>query len=286
MPVTGEIAELPLPELLNMMRFRAGKLSLLNTQQVSEMVLHFTPGYLCGFQADRRILKSENQVVDKLVAVTATPNGRFSFEPRHASSLMGSVRINIDRLALIIVSKVDELSVNRDQLPPPHRIFRLVPPENQPQPPPQFEDADLAEFFTNAENLLRCGISAEKLATIEQISVDQTLLYIYKLNILGLITAGRRDDLWAQLDRVLEPKSSPLRLSGGTHGEGTGGTNASPLSALPPPPIRSPRLTVPPPMITPKIGLGSLEQRKITRLLGPDYEEGSENGEDDLPPAA
>ena len=79
MPVTGEIAELPLPELLNMMRHRAGKLTLLQTGQISEMVMHFTPGYLCGFQAENRILKSEAQVVDKLVAVTASPVVSFVF---------------------------------------------------------------------------------------------------------------------------------------------------------------------------------------------------------------
>ena len=79
MPVTGDIAELPLPELLNMMRHRSGKLSLLQTQQVSEIQMHFTPGYLCGFMVDKHILKSEPQVVDKLVSVTAAPVGHGSF---------------------------------------------------------------------------------------------------------------------------------------------------------------------------------------------------------------
>ncbi len=125
MPVTGDIAELPLPDLLDMMRHRSGKLQLLQTQQISEMQLHFTPGYLCGFMVDKHIINSESQVVDKLVSVTANPVGHFVFTPAHASSLMGSVRIQVDRLALIIVSQVDEISVNRQQLSPPHRIFRL-----------------------------------------------------------------------------------------------------------------------------------------------------------------
>ena len=60
MPVTGDICELPLPELLNMMRHRSGKLTLLQTQQISEMHLHFTPGYLCGFMVDKHIVKSES----------------------------------------------------------------------------------------------------------------------------------------------------------------------------------------------------------------------------------
>lgn len=278
MAVTGDIAELPLPELLNMMRHRAGKLVLQGTAQVSEMILHFTPGYLCGFQSENRILKSEVQVVDKLVAVTASPIGRFSFEPRHASSLMGSVRIGIDRLALIIVSKVDELSVHRAQLPPANRVFRLTPaPEDgSARPMPEWEDYELSEFYRTSETLLRCGISPEKLATIEQISVEQTQLYLYKLSLLNLVTTARRDDQWAQLDRILETKSSPLRLTVVEEGEGSPGRP-------PARPAAPPRMSMPPPMTTPKIGLGSLQQRKITRLTGLTDDDSQE---DDLPPAA
>ncbi len=209
MPVTGDIAELPLPELLNMMRHRSGKLSLLQTQQISEMQLHFTPGYLCGFMVDKHIIKSESQVVDKLVSVTATPVGRFVFTPAHASSLMGSVRLGVDRLALIIVSQVDEITVNKSDLPAPHRIFRLQATKEIPE----FEEQNLTEFFHNSVNLLKCGISAEKLASIERISTAQVQLYLYKLNILGLVAPARRDDQWAQLDSVLQSKSTPLRLT-------------------------------------------------------------------------
>ena len=38
-------------------------------------------------------------------------------------------------------------------------------------------------------------------------------LYLYKLSILGLVGPARRDDLWAQLDAVLQSKSTPLRLT-------------------------------------------------------------------------
>ena len=209
MPVTGDITDLPLPDLLDMMRHRSGKLSLLQTQQISEMQLHFTKGYLCGFMADKHVIKSDSQVVDKLVGVTANPMGRFVFTPAHASSLMSSVRIQVDRLALIIVSQVDEISVNKQDLPAPHRIFRLQPTEATIQ----FAEQNLAEFFQGAVNLLKCGISAEKLASIERISTGQVQLYLYKLSILGLVAPARRDSQWAQLDTVLQSKSTPLRLS-------------------------------------------------------------------------
>ena len=209
MPVTGDIAELPLPDLLEMMRHRSGKLQLLQTQQISEMQLHFTPGYLCGFMVDKHIIRSESQVVDKLVTVTKHPIGRFVFTPAHASSLMGSVRIHVDRLALIIVSQVDEISVNRQQLSPPHRIFRVQRSESGVR----FEEPQLEDFYRSSINLLRCGISAEKLASIERISTEQVQLYLYKLSILGLVGPARRDDLWAQLDAVLQSKSTPLRLT-------------------------------------------------------------------------
>lgn len=210
MAVTGEIADLPLPELLNMMRHRSGKLLLLETQQVSEMELHFTPGYLSAFLVNKRVLKTEPQIVDKLVAVTATPVGRFSFSPAPANSLLASVRIHVDRLALIIVSQVDEISVNRDCLAPPDRIYRLAEREG---PAVHCEEQNLAEFLHHSQELLQFGINAERLAQIEQISVEQVQLYLYKLNLLGLVEPGRKDDLWAKLDSALQPKSTGLRLS-------------------------------------------------------------------------
>ncbi len=120
--------------------------------------------------------------------------------------------------------------------------------------------------------LLRCGISAEKLASIEQISIEQTQLYLYKLALLNLVATARRDDQWAQLDRVLESKSTPLRLTVMEEPRNAPGR---------PPHTHDPRA----PIITPKIGLGSLQQRKITRLTGPKEDDGTTN-EDDLPPAA
>jgi hypothetical protein len=60
---------------------------------------------------------------------------------------------------------------------------------------------------------LRCGISAEKLASIEQISTEQVQLYLYKLSLLGLVAPGRRDDLWAELDTVLQSKSTALKVT-------------------------------------------------------------------------
>ena len=71
----------------------------------------------------------------------------------------------------------------------------------------------MAEFIHSSINLLKCGISAEKLASIERIGTAQVQLYLYKLSILGLVGPARRDDLWAQLDAVLQSKSTPLRLT-------------------------------------------------------------------------
>ena len=266
MPVTGDIAELPLPELLNMMRHRSGKLSLLQTQQVSEMQLHFTPGYLCGFMVDKHIIKSEPQVVDKLVSVTATPIGRFVFTPAHASSLMGSVRIQVDRLALIIVGQVDEISVNKQDLPAPHRIFRLQKTDREME----FEEQGLSDFFSSSVNLLKCGISAEKLASVERISTEQVQLYLYKLSILGLVAPARRDDLWAGLDTVLQSKSTPLRLTEEQRASSANLKPAGPATARPsgqrrPPSQRS----------------ETNHQKSITNLLL-----GRQDGEADANPAA
>ena len=48
MAISGDIADLPLTDLLNMIRFRGGIVSLTDTPRVGEMVIYFSPGFVTG----------------------------------------------------------------------------------------------------------------------------------------------------------------------------------------------------------------------------------------------
>jgi hypothetical protein len=213
MAISGDIADLPLTDLLNMIRFRGGIVRLTDTPRIGEMVLYFSPGFVTGFSIEKQNIKVESQVVDRLVTVAAMPVGKFHYEPAAAASLRGSVRIPVDRLALKLVAKVDEININRDVLPPALQVFRLRD-ENAiiGDLIKQAAEPDIGNFIREARQLLHTGVSAARLSELNQIGVEVARLYLYKLNLLGIIAPAKRDSLWATLDQALQPKSSGIRL--------------------------------------------------------------------------
>ncbi len=213
MAISGDIADLPLTDLLNMIRFRGGTVRLTGTRRANEIVLYFAPGYVTGFSIDRQTIRVETQVVDRLVATAALPIGKFVYEPAPSSSLRGSVRIPVDRLALILVSKVDEININKDALPSPIQIFRLRDEELVVKElVKHIQEPDLVNFVLESKQMLFTGVSAERLAEMHQMGIEMARLYLYKLNLLGIVMPAQRDSLWATLDAALQPKSSGLRV--------------------------------------------------------------------------
>ena len=87
MAISGDISDLPLTDLLNMIRFRGGFVTLTDTPRVGEMVLYFSPGFVTGFSIEKQNIKVESQVVDRLVAVAAVPVGKFQPEQATVSTV-------------------------------------------------------------------------------------------------------------------------------------------------------------------------------------------------------
>ncbi len=213
MAISGDISDLPLPDLLNMIRFRGGLVTLTETQRATEMVLAFSPGYVTGFSIERQVIRVETQVVDRLFAVAAMPVGRFHYEPAPTASMRGSVRIPVDRLALCLVSKVDEVNIAKETLPSPSQVFRLRDEDSVIREiVKHVGEPDLVNFVLESKHLLFTGVSADRLAELHQIGVDVARYYLYKLNLLGIVVPAKRDSLWATLDAALQPKSSGIRL--------------------------------------------------------------------------
>ena len=212
MAISGDISDLPLTDLLNMIRFRGGIVTLTDTPRVGEMVLYFSPGFVTGFSIEKQNIKVESQVVDRLVAVAAVPVGKFHYEPAPAASLRGSVRIPVDRLALKLVSKVDEININRDALPSALQVFRLRDESAAiGDIAKQVVEPDIANFVREARQLLHPGVSAARIAELNQIGVEVARLYLYKLNLLSATGMGP-----LRLSRALS--DSPTRGSATMNG--------------------------------------------------------------------
>ena len=240
MAVTGPISDLALTDLLNMVRFRGGHLTLTNTPRITEMVMYFSPGYVTGFSVDRQTVRVDTQVVDHLVAVAANPMGDFVFEPKPEASLRGSVRITVDRLALFLVQKVDEINMTREQLPPVGRLYRLRDEEAAvAETLKHLDEPDLVNFVLSTKGLLFVGVSAGRLAELHQMSAELVRHYFYKLELLGVVVPANRDSMWASLDQALRPKTSGIRLVGAPSSGGIP-PSAVPAAAATPEPVARP----------------------------------------------
>lgn len=207
MPVIGDTTELPLPDLLGMLRYRTGVVTFTSIQNLPEMRMHVTPGWLGGLLLGGRLVKSEIHILDILVAVAASPAGRFHFQATLPQELLSDVRISIDGLILAVVTNIDEILGNLDRLPHADQVYSFVPGKEELQ----YDDPTLADFLLRARDQLELGVSAETVADILHISDKQAQFYLLKLREYEMIQPMRSVDPFLN-NPSLQLKSTQLRV--------------------------------------------------------------------------
>ncbi len=209
MAVAGEISEIPLPELLSVLAGKTGILRMERIPHITRIDVHIDSGNITGCLVDDRSLRKEAQLYDKLVAVTASPSGTFRFFTAEAHELAHRFQIAVNRAAIEVASRVDEIVSNRATFPPAAQVFRWT----GNRAGVASDDEGLQEFILDAADILRFGSNAERLAGIVQLSVAQVQCYLRKLLDKECIAPLGRDALWSKLNKTLETKSSGLRLA-------------------------------------------------------------------------
>ncbi|HEX8371184.1 MAG TPA: hypothetical protein VF585_00255 [Chthoniobacterales bacterium] len=179
--------ELPLPDLLTTLRNLSGRLVFTELGSISGVEVFIASSFICGFYASGECMTEESDILEKLVAISASQLGRFSFETMPLEMINHRVRISIDQVNLAVVALKDEIAWRRSEFVSPTKVMVVD------QIGCKFESVMLSSFFKRAYELFEKGIDAQQLAVKMQISLVQAQFYILKLLESGAIAVGKND---------------------------------------------------------------------------------------------
>lgn len=185
MAIFGDLLELQLPELLNLVGRRTGKLELLEVGKFKRVELHISSQYLKGIVISDELLDDALLVRDKLASVMNETSGTFEFHKVPEIALRGSLSISIPQLLLSIASTSDEIDAYRKSFSHPNTIYKCLTPCDV------WLDEDLYLFFEKAQPFLNSGVDAQVLVDKLGLSLDQVQLYLYKLRSVGKVSPIR-----------------------------------------------------------------------------------------------
>ncbi len=260
MSVAGEISEMPLPELLTVLAHRTGILKMQNVPFMSRLDVHIERGAITGCMVDDRSLRKDIQVLDKLVAVTASPSGTFRFTAVPETEIIRRLSLHVNRAAIEVASRVDEIMGNRTLFHAPEQIFRW----NGNRPGNHDGDEGLLEFIVDAADVLKFGANADRLAGLVQLSIPQVQFYLLRLAASECIVPMTRDATWSRLDKTIETRTSEVRLAQKAEGTGTPGFKTGPLQPRKVPSSTGQKMV---PILRSQLAKKPPDKGRITRLI-------------------
>ncbi len=181
MAIVGDLMDLPIPEVLNMLGRRTGKLELRDIPNLELLTLYLDEGFLRGFFAGEQEVQDGLAVRDRLLTVMESPLGTFAFRPTLPHQLHGGLNTPITRLLGILASAVDESGAYRDYFIGPETHFKMMAAPNL------WLDTSLFVFLEGAKAFLERGISARDLSRSLHLELAQVQNYLFKLRSVGKI---------------------------------------------------------------------------------------------------
>lgn len=244
MAIFGDLADLPFPEIFNMVGRRTGRLQIFGVPYLPNIDLDLEDGKLRGVRMGEEPIDDPLQVRDRLAPLMEAPRGIFEFQRCGPEALQGSLQMPITSLLMAIASAVDEISAYRERFAHPETRFKILASEEV------WLDEDLWMFLERATPMLMQGSDASELARALHVSVEQVQLHLYKLRSVGRVAPVRAfeefdesalfgagpaagahhttfdADLDAALDAAFAPASEPAfapppHSSNGSHARGT-----------------------------------------------------------------
>lgn len=208
MPVQGETSELPLPDILGMVRYRTGRLRFHSVANTPDTELYVSPGYITAMISGDRSITEEWRILDKLVAITASAEGSFSFEACAPSDLKQTVRVSIDGIMLAVVTNIDEILSSHGKMPNSSQLYRFTPGRETLT----FDDVTLTAFLGVVRSDFELGVCATEIAKRLEINTKQVQFYFLKLIEFGMIEKMRAEDSPLVADPRLVLKSSEIKV--------------------------------------------------------------------------
>ena len=205
MPVAGALHDFPLTDVVNAVRFSVGRLVFTRVPNLGEFELDLQEGSVraCRAGPDHTRITEQAKLVDKLVLVNMGRTGEFAFHPVPSPSLEQLCNFSLDAIVLEVVSRSDEIRGSTHLFAAPQRQFRRTMVEVGEI------DRDMRLFLRQTSAMLRRDASADEMATVTGMAVQQVQLYLLKLTEFGLIEPSDPADL-DEVAVVPTPNLPPL----------------------------------------------------------------------------
>ncbi len=180
MALFGNLKDLPLDELLQVLAHKEGALEIWNVNGVPATTLYLKPGYLRSLdQKGKPLPPLAAKAV--LQALLRAREGSFEFIPHLKPSHKHRLNWPLDRALLTLVTLTDELERARENLPPKEARFRLDGPARPADKVP------CQDLLRAAADLLAQGASVGEVAERLGLPWDYVAFCLHRLASLGVV---------------------------------------------------------------------------------------------------
>src|SRR5580698_7845771 len=166
MPLVGNLAEFPLPEVLLLIGSRTGRLRLYDAPEIVPLEMDLSEGHAHGLQIGDSFLTEPSQIIAELSFLVESGEGMFEFSAQPIVSVQRDEALPINELVMLLVLHVDEKLARQRALLAPQLFYMLETP-----PPKTWIEAGLNLFHAQSQSLLAGGVRAEDLA--EYLGLDE-----------------------------------------------------------------------------------------------------------------
>ena len=206
MPLTGDLADFPLPEVLLLIGSRTGRLRLFDAPEFHPMEIDLAEGFAHGLHIGATMLFEPQQITAELSYAIETGNGRFEFTVQPIVAVPRDQPIAINELVMQLVLRVDEKLAKHNAVLAPELFYVLVAPM-----PASELTTELKLFFLQSRQLLSGGVRSQDLAEYLGINDEVTRLHLYQLHQLGMVRLVETTDVEELRETMIEQEISDKR---------------------------------------------------------------------------
>jgi hypothetical protein len=181
MPIVGNLNEFPLPEVLNLIGTRTGRMQLLDIPEAGVLLMDLWEGHIISLQVAGVYVEDPTEVIRKLSHVVEGGYGMFEFRLMPPEDLRGSLRLALNRVAMDLCFEVDNAIGTTRALIQANPTFVLISEHDI------WLEPELQAFFNGIRGHLASGIDVKSASRIVGIEPPMAYANFNKLLQLGMV---------------------------------------------------------------------------------------------------
>lgn len=213
MAIFGNLEDLPFPELLTLVGTRTGKLFIYDFIGGRSYEWHLHRATISGLLVNKQALDDVMQVRGCMLSLIEDSTSNFEFYRHDYDELLHYFSLPTEQLVLSTAAAMDELKAYRRHFPNEKTQFKSSGQMDV------WLDDQLSAFWEQSRAFLERGCSAELLAQVLRLNLEQVQLNLYKLRAVGKIAPLRlyeyqtaREPERRHSDSLEAPRLEPQRL--------------------------------------------------------------------------